>query len=350
MQVSSAAEIGFVLPLLLRCNLACLPSQCASQPLGPAAAGASEQQASSSATFSAGTDSILQHIAQQKNTGTGALSEADHMQPAAMELLKGLQQALGSGTGLVLMDTHSSNHLKGPVKKIDCSGLAANNTLWSQLVVPFEFKLHTSDADAAFGQLTETAGLVRRQQPERKFLCGVSISLDTVEVFYFDYGPRASFSRIHSSGAQPLKLQAGSAGLRLLASIVAAPLSQLGFEPASLPDSQLADCSFTCTARLALRSESGTQGARQSSRVYLAQLDGNRSAVLKLAKISREVGLCVHQLLSRMTVTILCLSVSKARLCSRCCKTAGTLLLAAGQVQTTARPPSKLCWHHGLAS
>ncbi len=49
------------------------------------------------------------------------------MQPAAMELLKGMQQALGSSTGLVLADTHSSNHLHNPVKKIDCSGLAANN-------------------------------------------------------------------------------------------------------------------------------------------------------------------------------------------------------------------------------
>ena len=350
MQVSSAAEIGFVLPLLLRWDFACLPSQSASQPFGPAAAGAAEQQASSSAAFSAETDSILRHIAQQKNTGTGELREADHMQPAAMELLQGLQQALGSGTGLVLVDTHSSGHLTGPVKKIDCSGLAANNPLWSQLVVPFEFKLHTTDADAAFGQLTETANLVRQQQPERKSLCGVSISLDTVEVFSFDYGPRASFSRIYSSGAQPLKLQSGSAGLRLLASIVAAPLSQLGFEPASLPDGQLADCSFTCTARLALRSESGTQGARQSSRVYLAELDGNRPAVLKLAKTSREVGFCVHELLSRMTVTTVCLSMCKARFCSRCCKMAGTLLWAAGQVHTAARPPSRPCWHYGLAS
>ena len=112
-------------------------------------------------------------------------------------------------------------------------------------------------------------------------------------MFQFDYGPRGSFSGIHSTGAQPLKLRPDSAGLRLLASIVAAPLPQLGFEPASLPDGQLADYSFTCTTRLALRSESGTQGARQRSCVYLAQWDGNRSAVLKLAATSREVGLCV---------------------------------------------------------
>ena len=100
---------------------------------------------------------MLWHIAKQKNTGTGELRGADHM-PAATELLYGLQQALGSNSGLVLADTHSSG-LHSPVKKIDCSGLAANNRLWSQLVVPFVFSLHTTDADAALGQLIEIAGL-----------------------------------------------------------------------------------------------------------------------------------------------------------------------------------------------
>ena len=105
------------------------------------------------------------------------------MQPAAMELLQRMQQALGSSTGLVLADTHSSDNLHNPVTKTKCSGLAANNRLSSQLVVPFEFKLHTTEAVAALRQLTETAGCVRRQQPVRRFICGVSITLETVEAF-----------------------------------------------------------------------------------------------------------------------------------------------------------------------
>ncbi len=93
------------------------------------AAVAAQQQASSSATYSAQTNSFLRHIAEQKNTGTGGLREAAHMQPAAMDLLTGLQHALGSSTGFVLADTHENNHLHSPARKIDCSGLAASSRL-----------------------------------------------------------------------------------------------------------------------------------------------------------------------------------------------------------------------------
>ena len=41
------------------------------------------------------------------------------MQPAAMELLHGMQQALGSSTGLVLADTHARNHLHNPTKLLE---------------------------------------------------------------------------------------------------------------------------------------------------------------------------------------------------------------------------------------
>ena len=58
------------------------------------------------------------------------------MQPATMELLTELQQALCSGTGLVLADTHARGYLRNPAKKLDCSGLAGRERLWSQLVLP----------------------------------------------------------------------------------------------------------------------------------------------------------------------------------------------------------------------
>ena len=63
--------------------------------------------------------------------GDDALREAKRMQPAAMELLTEMQQALGSGTGLVLADTHASTYLQNPLKQIDCSGLASDDHLWS---------------------------------------------------------------------------------------------------------------------------------------------------------------------------------------------------------------------------
>ncbi len=91
-------------------------------------------------------------------------------------------------------------------------------------MVPFEFKLHTTEAGAALGQLTETAGCVRRQQPGRRFICGISITWDTVEAFQFCCGPQGLFSQTFRTGVQPLELQPDSAGLCLLASIMAAPL------------------------------------------------------------------------------------------------------------------------------
>ena len=126
------------------------------------------------------------------------------------------------------------------------------------------------------------------------------------------YGPHGLFSHIYSTGVQPLELQPDSAGLCLLASIVTAPLPQLGFVTVSLPCRQLAKNRFSCTNSLAVRSESGTQGARHNSCVYLAQLEGNTSAVLMLAQTCKKVGLYAYQLLSGMIMTIVCMPVSKA--------------------------------------
>ena len=225
-----------------------------------------------------------------RNKQNAPLREPEHLQPAAMELLTQLQRALHSSTGLVLADTHARGYLRNPVKKLDCSGLADSERLWSQLVLPFEFKLHTADADAALGQLTETAGIVQRQQPERRFLYAVSITMDTIELFQFQYGQRASFSRILSSGAQPLRLRPDSAGLCLLARVVAAPLPQLGFLSAALPTGQLGSYKVSCTSRLAIRTEFITTGHRKGSYVFRAKL-GRRTGVLKLAKSDNEVGL-----------------------------------------------------------
>ena len=127
-------------------------------------------------------DACLQTIT-MRHKQNAPLRAPEHMQPAAMELLTELQRALCSGTGLVLADTHARGYLRNPAKKLDCSGLAGRERLWSQLVLPIEFKLHTADADAALGQLTETAGIVHRQQPEWRLLYAVIITMDTIELF-----------------------------------------------------------------------------------------------------------------------------------------------------------------------
>ena len=214
------------------------------------------------------------------------------MQPAAMELLTEMQRALGSGTGMVLADTHASSYLHLPTKKIDCLGLAGDDCLWSQLVVPVEFKLYNEDADAAFGQLVETGSIVQRQQPERGFIYAVSITKDTVEVFCLRFGALADFSSISSSGPLPLRLHPDSPGLCMLARVLAAPLAQLGFVSPLLPVGRLGPLKFECTRRLALRTVSTRTPSRQSSYVFRAKLTerNDSQAVLKLALNDNEVG------------------------------------------------------------
>ena len=171
-------------------------------------------------------DAALRRIT-MRYKGKDDLREAKHMQPAAMELLTEMQQAL-SGTGLVLADTHASTYLQHPRKQINCSGLAGNDRLWSQLVVPIKVKLEEKDADAAFWQLVETASIVQFQQPERGFIYAVSITMDTVEVFCLRFGELADFSSISSSGQLPLRLHQNCPGLHMLARVLAASLAQLG--------------------------------------------------------------------------------------------------------------------------
>ena len=174
-----------------------------------------QHQALPPAADSAEREAPLRRITMQYK-GKDDLREARHLQPAAMELLNEMQQALGSGTGLVLADTHASSYLHDPIKKIDCSGLAGDDCLWSQLVVPIEFKLYNEDANGAFGQLVETASIVPCQQPERGFMYAVSITMDTVELFCLRFGGLADFSSISSSSPLPLRLHQGSPGLRML--------------------------------------------------------------------------------------------------------------------------------------
>ena len=271
------------------------------------------------------------------------------MQPAAMELLHVMQQALGSGTGLVLADTHASSYLHNPTKKIDCSGLAGDDRLWSQLVVPIEFKLYSEDADAALGQLVETASIVQRLQPERGFIYAVSITMDTVEVFCMRFGSLADISSISSSGQLPLRLHQNSAGLHMLARVLAATLAQLGWVSAPLPKGRLGPHKFECTRRLALRTVSTSTPSRPCSYVFKAGLPehGDSQAVLKLAFNDREVGsvsmgYCWHDTVlggdQFFLMPIVCMPLYRPEICSWCHKTAGPCFWLVFKPTTTAGP------------
>ena len=72
---------------------------------------------------------------------------------------------------------------------------------------------------------------------------------------------------------------------------MAAPLAQLGFVSAALPEGQLGPYKFSCTSRLAICTKFTPTGHRQGSYVFWAQLEGLRMGVLKLAKNDKEVGL-----------------------------------------------------------
>ena len=261
------------------------------------------------------------------------------MQPAAMELLTEMQQAL-SGTGLVLADTHASTYLQHPRKQINCSGLAGNDRLWSQLVVPIKVKLEEKDADAAFWQLVETASIVQFQQPERGFIYAVSITMDTVEVFCLRFGELADFSSISSSGQLPLRLHQNCPGLHMLARVLAASLAQLGFVAALMPEGRLGTHAFKCTRRLAHRTVSTSTPSRQSSYVFKAKLTecGDSQAVLKLAFSDKEVefmsmGYCWHDIVLRgdqlFLKPIMYMPLCRSKICSCCHHTAGTLFLKA---------------------
>ena len=269
---------------------------------GAGPSGGTQHQALPPAAASAEREAPLRRIT-MRYKGKDDLREAKHMQPAAMELLTETQQALGSRTGLVLADTHASSYVHDPIKKIDCSGLAGDDRLCSQLVVPIEFKLYNEDADAAFGQLVEVASIVQGQQPDRGFICAVAITMDTVEVFSLRFGGLAGFSSISSSSPLPLMLLQGSPGLRMLARVLAAPLAQLGFVSAPLPEGRLGPHTFECTGRLALCTVSTSTPSRQNRYVFKAKLTerGDSQAVLKLAFNDKEVrfvsmGYCWHDL------------------------------------------------------
>ena len=191
----------------------------------------------------------------------------------------------------MLADTHGKNYLHNPTKLIDCSGLASYDRLWSQLVVPIEFKLEEKDADAALGQLVESASIVQRQQPKRKFIYAVSITMDSAEVFCLHFKGLAAFSGILSSGLLPVKLHPDPPGLRMLTRIVACPLAHLGFESAILPQGRLGPHQSRCTRRLAVRTESTLNPTRPNSSVFKAVLpERNTEAVLKLSVDDKEVG------------------------------------------------------------
>ncbi len=218
------------------------------------------------------------------------LDEAAHMQPMTFAILKLVASAVGSV--LHLADTHAKDGFAQPPGYIDCSCLASDLPAWTQLVVAIEFKLFVADMVAALGQLVGRFRNTVDQQQGRTFMLGLGITLQSVEVFYFEMKEE---SELHVKRSGPLLLDfssGDSAGLTATARVLAADFKKLGFNAAPLPptmDFIGETTKETLTVRIQQLVKVGTAAAHRASRVFLADLPDGRKAVVRENSSSREV-------------------------------------------------------------
>ncbi len=212
-------------------------------------------------------------------------SEAVHMQPLVMQMLSAVSDAVGSSQHL--FDTHSSNFLKRPTAMIDCCGLASTLVEWTQLVVPYEFKLRSRQVVSLLGQLIDRCEKLFHHQRRRQHVYAVGIMLDAVEVFSISCN-NGKIS-VERTGLQPLSIASGSPGLRLLASVLQASLVQLGYSSPQLPPSfQLGN--HTLSNAQLIQEGSAPCSGHPGSYVFRVTVDAlQHSAILKLSHDDHEV-------------------------------------------------------------
>ena len=213
--------------------------------------------------------------------------ESDDMQPLVMEMLRVLSRALGSPQKL--LDTHISSYLKQPTAMIDCSGFATELVEWTQLVVPWEFKLGREQVRNLLGQLMGRCTPLFQNQPQRRRVYAVGIMLDAVEVFTISRVSEGGMLKVARTGLQPLSLHSSSPGLRLVASILQASLEELGFRSPQLPVSiQLG--AFTIRNIELIQEGGAPAGGQPGSCVFRVAVDGlEELAILKLNDTDHEV-------------------------------------------------------------
>ncbi len=210
------------------------------------------------------------------------------MQPLMMRLLQRLATALGSE--VVLKDTHISNYLKNPTAQIDCSGLASPLVAWTQLIVPFEFKVGDGSMIEAAGQLIERCQHTFQQQPSQQHMFAVAITLASVEVISCSHGERHELMQVRRSGSQPLSLCSKSKGLQWICRILQADKATLGYCAPKLPPSFKLGHHNLSNAQLLAQGTARESNNRQASYVYSVEVwDEGEAAVLKLNSGPQEV-------------------------------------------------------------
>lgn len=122
---------------------------------------------------------------------------------------------------------------------------------------------------------------------------GVGITLDAVEVFYFE---QTDCKAIHVSrtGFLPMEFDVpNSAGVVALARLFSSSLSQLGYMLTDVPQTVSCtsepDRASTVTASIDALVRIGSTELHRASKVYAAHLSDGTACVLKVNNSSREV-------------------------------------------------------------
>ena len=123
---------------------------------------------------------------------------------------------------------------------------------------------------------------------------GVGITLDAVEVFYFEMTDSKAI-RVLRTGPLPLDFHIpNSAGVVALARLFSSSLSQLGYIAAEVPKTVNcyleSDPSAIVTATVDGLLRIGSAELHRASKVFAVHLPDETACVLKLNNSSREVG------------------------------------------------------------
>ena len=160
----------------------------------------------------------------------GVVKEELHMKPTEMKVLQAARRAVDKGPFIV--DTHSkATGLEQPDAQPDACNLHSPLTAWPQVVVLWEFKVNdgTHDLNTMLGQQITRSRHVLDLQPERKFVVAVSLTMETLELVWFERRGLAGIE-VFRSGPQLLSFCSESAGFALLVRLLATPEVALGFQ------------------------------------------------------------------------------------------------------------------------
>lgn len=177
---------------------------------------------------------------------------------------------------------------------IDCSGLATELVEWTQLGVPYEFRLWRTQVESLLGQLIVRCTPLFQHQPQRLRVYAVGIMLDAVEVFTISRVGTGGMLRVECTGLQPLGINSTSPGLQLVASVLQASLEELGFRSPQLPAS-FQPGGYTIRSFVLIQQGTAPSSGRPASYVFRVAVNGlEESAILKLNNNDLEETILEH--------------------------------------------------------